>query len=585
MISLKKASGKDWALIQAGGNGRWFSFRHPVEVIEVSEVADLLPGLRRVEELVENRGLYAAGFISYEAAPAFDTALRTRPPGPFPLLRFGIYSQPEIVQPPPFGGGIQPGPWVPSITKRDYRRGVNRIKEQIARGETYQVNYTLRLSTPFTGDAWSLFLNMIRAQESEYGAFIDTGRYAICSASPELFFLLEGRHLTTRPMKGTAARGRTFSEDSAQAEWLYHSEKNRAENLMIVDMIRNDLGRIALTGSVRVRRLFEVERYPTVFQMTSTVTARTTAPFYEIVASLFPCASVTGAPKPRTMKIIAELEATPRRVYTGCIGFFSPGRRARFNVAIRTVIVDREAALAEYGVGGAIVWDSAIEEEYEECRIKARILTAKQPDFSLLETMSWTPEEGYFLLERHLDRLEKSASYFGFPADTGRIREILISHAHRRPRFPHKIRLLVNRDGKITCEEIPLPGQPKSRNVRIKLAPFPVDSRDFFLYHKTTNRRLYEAARAACSDCDDVLLWNERGEVTETTIANIVARLSGQLVTPPVASGLLPGTAREWLLECGEIKERVITIDEIKKSEQVFLINSVRRWQRATLLD
>ena len=420
------------ALIQVGGRGDWLSFRDPVRVIEAHRIEDVPAALRAVEELVEKRGLHAAGFVSYEAAPAFDAALRTRPAASFPLLWFGIYTRPSTTRLPSSVSGESSYSWVPSISEETYRQGVGRIKEYIARGDTYQVNYTFRLAAAFSGAAESIFLKINRAQMAEYGAFIDTGRYAICSASPELFFLLDGHHLSSRPMKGTAARGRTLQEDLKQAARLQNSEKNRAENLMIVDMIRNDLGRVARTGSVRVPRLFEIERYPTVFQMTSTVTASSPAPFADIMAALFPCASVTGAPKPRTMEIIAELEQTPRRVYTGCIGFLSPGRQAQFNVAIRTILIDRERKRAEYGVGGGILWDSTVDDEYEECRIKARVLTSGYPEFSLLETILWTPDRGYYLLERHLARLRDSAAYFGFSVDLGRIRDLLISRGKSR---------------------------------------------------------------------------------------------------------------------------------------------------------
>ncbi len=260
------------------------------------------------------------------------------------------------------------------------------------------------------------------AQDPPYGAFLDTGEWVICSASPELFFRLDGARIECRPMKGTAARGRTQAEDLAQARALQASEKERAENVMIVDMVRHDLGRVAQTGSVKVDRLFEVERYPTIWQMTSTVEAQTEAGLGDIFRALFPPASITGAPKVRTMQIIAELERLPRRLYTGTIGFLAPGRRAQFNVAIRTLLVNRPTGCAEYGVGSGITWDSDPEAEWQECRTKARILAPPVPAFSLLETMRWTPEEGYYLLERHLERLQDSALYFGFRFDLTALR-------------------------------------------------------------------------------------------------------------------------------------------------------------------
>ncbi len=397
----------------------WLSFRNPVEVLAVHDLAGVRPALEKISETVENQGLYAAGFLAYEAAPAFDPALQVRPPGSLPLLWFGLYPAPETVPPPGQGdpASYALGEWRPSVSLAEYLHAFNCVKEHIARGETYQVNYTYRLRADFSGSAWDLFLHLARAQQANYSAFLDLGDYAICSASPELFFRQDGARLTSLPMKGTAPRGRTLAEDQALIDWLHHSEKNRAENVMIVDMIRNDLGRIAAIGSIHVPRLFDIERYPTVLQMTSTVNAETEAGFPEIMAALFPCASITGAPKVRTMQIIAALEGTPRGLYTGCIGYLAPGRQAQFNVAIRTVTIDRLSSQAEYGVGGGIVWDSEGEDEYQECKIKARVLAQAPPAFDLLETMLWEPESGYFLLQEHLSRLAASAEYFQFTAD------------------------------------------------------------------------------------------------------------------------------------------------------------------------
>ncbi len=575
---------KDRVIIQTGETGNWLLFQNPVDSIEVRTIAGVSAGLRQLEKLVDGRGLHAAGFISYEAAPAFDRFLQTKPDGSFPLLRFGIYEQYRMIPPPPPAFTAQPLSWSTSVTADEYRQAIERIKSHIARGDTYQVNFTFRLNAPFTGDGWELFRNLTGAQGGRYGAFIDTEKYTICSASPEMFFRLNERRVLTRPMKGTAERGRTPAEDGERAERLRHSGKNRAENLMIVDMIRNDLSKIALTGSVRVYDLFRIEQYRTLFQMTSTVEAFSDAPFSEITAALFPCASVTGAPKPRTMSIIAELEKNPRRIYTGCIGYLSPGRRAQFNVAIRTVLIDKERGSAEYGVGGGIVWDSTVADEYRECEIKSRLLNEKPLDFSLLETILWTPEDGHFLLREHLKRIRGAAHSFGFPVTTTALLRRLISLAEKRPPGRYRVRLLVNRKGAITCQETILPEEPGKQTATIRLSPSPVDSRDPFLYHKTTHRRVYEAARAGCPDCDDVLLWNERGEITETTIANVVVKKNGELITPPVASGLLAGTFRGWLLKRGEIREEVILLDEITGDSCIYLINSVRKWMRAELI-
>jgi len=423
----------------------------------------------------------------------------------------------------------------------------------------------------------------MRVQKTRYAAYIDAGSFALCSASPELFFNLDGHDLTLRPMKGTAARGITLSEDKSQAEWLYHSIKNRAENVMIVDMIRNDAGRIAETGSVHVPGLFTIEKYPTVWQMTSEVAARTGVSLCDIMAALFPCASITGAPKPSTMKIIAELETTPRHAYTGCIGFIAPGRRAQFSIGIRTVIIDRETDQAEYGVGGGIVWDSDIRDEYEECRVKASLLSEKRPDFSLLETLLWAPDSGYFLSDYHIRRLKDSAEYFDFPVSEESVREKLgeVSNSFSRDTF-YKVRLLVSRDGSIDCESVPVE-LTQSEPVRVQLSSEAINSDNPFLYHKTTFRQVYETAMKNCPACDDVILYNERGEVTETTIANIVVQCNGKRITPPVRCGLLGGTFRSWLLDQGEVEEGVVTIDMLRRSERIYLINSVRKWREAFL--
>lgn len=530
----------------------------------------------------ENRW-YAAGFLSYEASSAFDPVLTTRAAGEFPLLWFGLYAEPEEIELPwPEFNAYALGDAVSSVSQSDYERAIHRIKEYIGAGDTYQVNYTLRLTLPFSGDPWHLFLAMVRAQSPGYAAWVDTGRVALCSASPELFFRLQGNLLTCKPMKGTVKRGLTQKEDTALSEWLHFSEKNRAENLMIVDMIRNDLGRVADTGSVRVPRMFEVERHPTLWQMTSTVAADCSKSVTEILGALFPCASITGAPKIRTTQIIAELEPTPRGLYTGCIGFIAPERSVQFNVAIRTAVVDRSAGTAEYGSGGGIVWDSASDDEFTETLLKARVLTEQRSEFSLLETMLWTPEDGYFLLDYHIARLSDSAAYFGYPVDPGQIRAWLLEKSSKFTCGPQRVRLLVGANGSADVEVSELAGTPVSP-VQLRLAREPVNAANVFLYHKTTQRSIYEHALKSVSDCEDVLLWNDQREITESCVANVVMEIDGKMLTPPVGSGLLAGTFRAWLLEQGIIREQVITVDDLSRCSKIYLINSVRKWRDAVV--
>ncbi len=489
---------------------QWLCFQQPEQIIEAHSLEEVVPCLQQLETTINQHHLYGAGFISYEASRAFDSALETHEPSSLPLLWFGLYRQPEFIQlPAPTTAEDYLLDWCPMVTREEYERAIASIKEHIARGETYQVNYTMRLQAPFKGNSWELFLKLVQSQQADYGAYFENDRFALCSASPELFFRLSGDRLTSRPMKGTAERGLTLAEDEAIAQWLQSSEKNRAENVMIVDMIRNDIGRVAHIGSVRVPSLFDVERYPTLWQMTSTVTGTTTAALSEIMAALFPCASITGAPKARTMGIIRDLEATPRGIYTGCIGFVSPRREAQFNVAIRTVLIDKASDRAEYGVGGGIVWDSVSADEYGECQVKARVLTANRPEFSLLETMLWQPTEGYFLLSYHLQRLRESAVYFRYPLDLDAVKEKLAVLAKSLRPVPHKVRLLVAADGGVTVEASQFYGN--SEPMKLGLSPLPVDATNVFLYHKTTNRQVYDRARSACPNCDDAILWNQRG--------------------------------------------------------------------------
>jgi len=576
------ASAPYTALLFDPDTGNWRAYRAPLSVVVARRGDEVLPALRSIERAVERQGLHAAGFVSYEAAPAFDPALSVAAADDFPLLWFGLFEGFESLQlpaPPP----VELPRWTPGIDGTAFRSKVATIKQAIARGETYQVNFTFPLSAPFRDDPWPFFLQLVRGQRAGAAAWVDTGRFALCSASPELFFELADDRLLSRPMKGTAPRGLTPEEDARQLEALRRSEKDRAENVMILDMIRNDLGRLP-GGPVRVAEAFAVEQYPTVWQMTSTAVTTTAAPVSEIFRALFPCASITGAPKVRTMRIIRALEERPRRIYTGAIGHISPGRQARFSVAIRTALVDRETQTAEYGVGAGITWSSEPATEYRECLLKARILRNPMPTFELLETLLWRPGAGYALLEEHLRRLAASAGYFDFPYAAETIRTMLAQQAAALPPAPHKVRLLLDAAGGVRCEASPVELPETAPPLRVALAAEPVDSRDPFLYHKTTHRRVYEQARAARPEVDEVLLWNERGELTEACHYNLVLEKDGRRLTPPVDSGLLAGTLRARLLEDGEIHAVALTREDLLHCERLWLINSVRGWREAVLV-
>ena len=545
----------------------------PTQVVCARSLTEVASCLQRVEEAVA-QGQYAAGYLSYEAAPAVNPLLTAHNPGDFPPLWFGIYDAMETLPTRP----AQPlafsiGTWETDVGERAYVEAVARIRELIAAGDTYQVNYTFPMHASFNGDPVNWFHHLCRAQRADHAAYVDTGRFKILSASPELFFRLDGRTLETRPMKGTRPRGLWPEADRQAHEDLVRSEKDRAENVMIVDLLRNDMGRISDTGSVAVDRLFDVERYETVWQMTSTIRSLTSASPTQLLRALFPSGSVTGAPKVHTMQIIRQIEPHPRGVYCGAIGWFGPDRQAEFNVPIRTVTVDAEAGRARYHIGSGITWQSAADAEYAECYDKAAVLSCRRPKFELLESLLHDGN-GYWLLEEHLDRLAASAAYFGFQIGIGQVRDALLEHARSFGDAPLTVRLLADETGSFRIESASL---TPAVHVRLGLAPSPVDESDVFLYHKTTHRSVYAKTKVSRPNCNDVLLWNRRGEVTESTMANVVFEIDGRHVTPPIACGLLGGTMRRHLLAQDAVHEQVVKVADVARATRIWLVNSVRK--------
>lgn len=557
------------------------TFRNPHKVIAAHTIEEVLPCLQLVQDAVNN-GYYAAGYLSYESAAAFDSSLKVKKGNTMPLLWFGLFSKPEHVT-LSSKGPYSLSKWQPSVGMGEYHARISDIKKWIESGDTYQVNYTIRLSSKFQGDDIAFFERLKRAQASNYCAYIDIGRHSILSASPELFFHLKGDMITTRPMKGTTKRGHSFAEDKANADWLFHSEKNRAENVMIVDLLRNDLGTIAELGSVHVPKLFEIEQYPTVYQMTSTVTGKVSADIQliDIFKALFPCGSITGAPKIRTMEIIKDIETTPREVYCGAIGFITPYKEAVFNVPIRTIVIDKQTGKAIYGVGGGITWDSSVEDEYNEIIEKAKILEKDLPKFQLLE--SFLLDKGqYFLLEEHLNRLQNSAQYFGFRCKLEDVKQTLHEFAEQNNNKRLKVRFLLEKSGEIIIDSMPI--IEMKTPLKVALADEAVAKNNPFLYHKTTNRDVYTKFQKKSDEVFDVLLWNEAQELTEFTNGNVVLEIDGMLWTPSVSSGLLAGTFRETLIKNGEIREKTLTITDLKKCTKLWFINSVRKWLEVELI-
>jgi para-aminobenzoate synthetase / 4-amino-4-deoxychorismate lyase len=579
----------------AGGE-RAFRLAEPVGVIEARRPSEVAGAIDAAGSGAA-RGLWAAGFVAYEAAPGLDPELSVRvraPDDPFaelPLAWFALFERKEDL-PPLEPARLDPSgsagsPWRPSVDRATYDAAVERIRELIAAGHTYQVNHTIRLRAMIQGDERGFYRDLCLAQRGGYAAFLDLGRYRVLSASPELFFRIDGERITTRPMKGTAPRGRWLAEDEEIAARLVASSKDRAENAMIVDLLRNDLGRICRTGSVEVERMLEAERFETVWQLTSAIEGdlRPEVTLLDTFRALFPSGSVTGAPKIRTTRIIADLEDSARGPYCGAIGYLAPAGsgepRASFNVAIRTVVLDAQTRTAEYGVGGGITHDSSASGEYEEIVAKARVLTDVRPAFELFESLAHVPAEGFRHLDEHLERLAGSAGYFGFRFEPEAAAAAL-KRAVAEVTGPSVVRLTLARDGGLSTDVRDLP--PADDAVRVALDDEPVDPSDVWLFHKTTRRAPYERRRERRPDVDDVLLVNDRGEVTESTIANLAVRVDGVWVTPPVDAGLLPGTYRNVLLGEGRMTERPVTVDELRDAGELALVSSVRGWRPAALV-
>ncbi|HEX6070728.1 MAG TPA: aminodeoxychorismate synthase component I [Longimicrobiaceae bacterium] len=563
------------------GTGVGWELAGLVDVCEARRIEEVEPALRAVEAAVAE-GRHAAGYVAYEAAPGLDGSLTTHAPrSDLPLVWFGIFAERRPVHPPPPPAEAARGitaPWHPALDPAEHAARVSAIREWIAAGDTYQVNLTfpLRADAPAT-DA-ELYAALGSAQRAAYCALLRLPRVSVVSASPELFFRWTGRELELRPMKGTRPRGRWLEEDRERAAELAGSAKDRAENLMIVDLLRNDAGRVAEFGSVEVARLVEVESYPTVLQLTSSIRARTRegTTLADLFRALFPCGSVTGAPKVRTMQIIRALEDAPRGVYAGAVGLVSPGE-AVFNVPIRTLLLDRESGRMEMGVGSGITWDSDAAAEYAECLQKAAFTRHRPPTFSLLETMAYHPAEGVRYREEHLGRMAASAAYFGYPMDAAGV-ERALDEALLGAEGARRVRLLLDAGGAIRVETAPLGETP--RVLRARLAARPVDSADPLLQHKTSWRAPYEERLAEVPGYDEVLLVNERGELTEFANGNLVVRLGGVDWTPPRDCGLLPGVLRQVLLRTGEVRERVLRAEDLQNAEEVYRINSVRGWTR-----
>jgi para-aminobenzoate synthetase / 4-amino-4-deoxychorismate lyase len=556
----------------------------PVEVITANTVAGIAPALDQVRQ-EQAGGRYVAGYLSYDASAAFEPKLAARDTAST-LLWFGVFDGYDEIAADAVADWLPDpdGAWaaapVPNIRFDEYAAAFEKVQDYIAAGDIYQANLTFQNTVAFAGHPLGLYANIRRRAKAGYGGVIWTGTDWILSFSPELFFALHNGKVTTKPMKGTAKRCADPAADVAAGLALQNDPKQRAENLMIVDLLRNDVSRVAVPGSVAVPKLFALESYPTVHQMVSTVTAEATAGVdgVDVIAALFPCGSITGAPKIRAMEIVAEVEQEQRGLYTGSIGRIDPDGHCAFNVAIRTLHIEQGASRATLGLGGGLVADSQLASEWQECLAKGAFVNDPR-QFDLIETMRFHPEEGIFLLERHLSRMKDSARTLGFEFDRHAARNDLQAATFLLT-GAHKIRLLLSRLGHITIEIAPLPPMTDAA-IGVRCVPLSVEAHDFRLRHKTTDRAFYDQARIKAG-CAEVVFTDHDGYLTEGSFTNVFVRRDGLLLTPPLSAGLLPGVLREELLETGIAVEAKLTPDDLK--EAFFVGNAVRGLMRAVLV-
>ncbi|MBI3677188.1 MAG: aminodeoxychorismate synthase component I [Proteobacteria bacterium] len=566
-------------------------YRQPIEVVEAREPQDVPGALIRLQQALHD-GRHAAGYFSYELGYLLESKLVPLLPAErsLPLLWFGIFEAVEVLKDADAGRGLREavngrayaGALTHDWNQEDYASRYARVHDYIEAGDIYQANLSFRSRFCFLGDPLALYLELRKRSAAAHGAFLDDGTRQILSLSPELFFELSAdRSVVAKPMKGTAPRGDDALLDAAARRALAESAKDRAENLMIVDLLRNDVGRIAEVGSVAVENLFCVETYPTLHTMTSTVRAlvRPGVGVADILRALFPCGSVTGAPKIRAMEVIRELEASPRGAYCGAIGYFAPDGSARFNVAIRTLTIDGRQG--ELGIGGGIVQDSSVAGEYAECLLKARYYESARRPLELIETLRWSRADGFVRLELHLARMARSAKAFGVPFEEKLALDALDraigADSHHKECSSLRVRLTLSDAGQFLG--VAAPFEETGATWRYAVSRLRVASSDTLNRHKVSWREFYENELTHLTEltgCDEVLFLNERDEVAEAARANVFARIGSTLVTPPLSAGILDGCLRRELLQDGRCEERVLTLADLDNAEAVYLGNSLR---------
>ena len=563
-------------------------YRAPVRAVRADTIEAVAPALAELSA-AGAAGLHAAGFLAYEAAAALEPAVGSLPLSPTPLLWFGLFESFETIPaddvaallPDPAGAWI--GTPEPAIDRDAYDAEFAAILALIRAGDFYQANLSFRAHARILGDPLALYARLRTASAARYCAVVSTGGDLILSFSPELFFALDANRLTCRPMKGTARRGDTAEADRAARDRLVDDPKQRAENLMIVDLMRNDLSRVAVPGTVDTAGLFEVETYPSVHQLVSTIHAALVPRLgaIDVLKALFPCGSITGAPKISAVAALNAIErGPPRGPYTGAIGRIDASGDAQLNVAIRTLLIPGRSGHAIIGLGGGIVADSAVDDEWDECLAKAAFVTAATRRFDLIETMAFDPLSGIARLEAHLARLKKSAETFGFYCDRHAVRNELQA-ATFRLNTASRIRLLLARSGAISVEVAPVPDRPVAP-VEVAIVPLPVASTDFRLRHKTSDRDFYDRARRA-SGRFEVIFERSDGYLTEGSFSSLFVPGDDVLLTPPLDDALLPGILRAELIERGQAIERRVRAADL--SDGFFIGNALRGLVPAVLAD
>jgi len=572
-------------------NFRSFIFIEPKYIIKVNDYDEVEEAFKRIEDY--SKKCYLVGYFSYELGYYFEkSSFKIKDHFIYPLIHLCVFDKAIIFDHRNAKLNFSPkGLFIKkekkksfylrnlrlNITEEKYIKKINRIKDYIKKGDTYQVNFTNKFHFDFKGSAFSFYQDLKNKQSVSYACFSKFKDEYVISLSPELFFKRKGLNIYSKPMKGTIERGKTLLEDKKKIEELKASIKNRAENLMIVDLVRNDLNRICKPESVKVINLFTIEKYPTLFQMTSLIKGELLKgiTYFDIFKSIFPGGSVTGAPKIRTMQIIRELEKENRNVYCGALGIIFPKNKAIFNLPIRTISLIKDKG--QMGVGGGIVIDSSAHSEFKECLLKAKFLTEKYKPFHLLETIGFLNGR-YRFLKQHLRRLKSSANYFDFYFDYKKIISLLIDlRKEFKDGFDYKVRLLLDKEANIKLDYSPI-FKDNLKKKYIAISKYRTDPKDLFLYHKTTCRNLYDSEYRYYSKRGyfDVIFLNTYGEVTEGAISNIIIEKNKILYTPALSSGLLPGIYRDYLIKKYKVRERVIFLKDLINADRIFLCNSVR---------